>query len=137
HGDAVTAVALSADGSQVLTGGADRLVRVSTFANGQQQRQLAGPAAAVACVAPSGNGQLVAGGTQDGRLFVWTADGKALVGTLAHAGAVTGVSFNPGGGQVLTSGRDGLVKLWSLPPGPARTLTHPDAVLASFLTPDG
>jgi WD40 repeat protein len=136
HADAVTVVALSADGNQVLTASADKTVRISNFANGQQIRAQAGPGAAVASAALAANG-LSAAGAADGRLHLWAADGKELAQMPAHAGAVTGVAFHPQSTQLLSAGADGLLKLWSLPPVAARALPHPDAVRAIVATADG
>ena len=58
HGDQVTAVVLSPDGNKLITASIDKTVRVSNFTNGQQERVLAGPAAAVNAIAT--NGTLIA-----------------------------------------------------------------------------
>ena len=115
HGGAVTALALSPDGNQILSGSADKTVRLSTFSNGQQVRAFTGPTAGVASVALGG--PYAAAGTEDQRLFLWNAaDGKLLRQVAAHGGPVTGVAFNAAANQLLTSGGDGLLKLWALPP---------------------
>src|SRR5205823_2803976 len=84
----------------------------------------------------AGNG-MAAGGAADGKLHLWAADGKALDPVAAHTGAVTGVAFHPQSTQLLTSGADGLIKLWSLPPVPGRAMPHPDAVRSIAATADG
>lgn len=119
HGEAVTALALSADGQQVISASADKTVRICTFAKGEQVRHLTGPAGAVNAVALAPDGKTAAAGTADNRLFVWNAaDGKVLSQDAAHTGPVTGVAFHPQGKQILTSGKDGMVKLWTWPPVP-------------------
>src|SRR5262249_18530848 len=140
HTDAVTALSLSADGNTVLSASADKTVRVSTFANGQQVRQLIGPNAAVNAVALAPSGALVAGGTADNRLVVWHAAspaGKPVAQYVAPGGPVNAVSFHPQSTQLLTGGGDGLLKLWAMPPVPTRSLPHADAVTSSALTADG
>jgi WD40 repeat protein len=138
HGGAIQALALAGDGNQVLTGGADKTVRLSTLANAKEVRTYAGPAAAVESVAFNSNATLVAAGTADSRLFLWNApDPKPVSQAYAHGGPVTGVAFHPQNTQLLTAGGDGLLKLWAMPPIPGRLLTHPDAVLSSAMTADG
>ncbi len=135
QGDMVNALALSPDGNQVVSGGADKTVRIVNVADAKQLQQLAGPSAAVLSVASSPN--VLAAGTQDQRLFLWNPrDGKLLHQAVAHAGPVTGVAF-PQANQLLTAGGDGLVKVWAMPPVPGHVLTHPDAVLAASITADG
>jgi WD40 repeat protein len=136
--EAITALFLSGDGSQVLTGSADKTVLLATFANGQTVRQWKGPNAAVNSVALAQNGALVAAGTADNRLYLWNAANDTLVSqALAHGGPVNAVAFNPGNTQVLTGGGDGLLKQWALPPIPGKSLAHGDAVLAAALSADG
>src|SRR5207245_8252090 len=77
HADAVTVVALSSDGSQVLTASADKTARVTNFANGQQLRAMTGPTAAVTSAALAGNG-LAVGGAANGQLTHWEPGGKTL-----------------------------------------------------------
>ena len=136
HGDAVTALMLSADGNQIFSASADKTIRASAFATGQTTKSFAGPAAAVTALAASGT--LVAGGTADHRLFLWNAaDGKVISQGIAHQGAVTGIAFHPQGTQLLTSSADGLLKLWAMPPVPGRVLPHPDGVTAAAPSADG
>ncbi len=128
HADAVTALMLSNDGNGVLTGGADKTVRLSNFGNGQPLRQWKGPTAAVTAVALSSNGAVVAGGTADGRLFLWNGANDTLLSqALAHSGPTGAVAFHPNGSQLLSGGGDGLLKTWALPPLPVKTLTQREA----------
>lgn len=134
HADAVTSLAVAGD--QVVTGSADKTVRISTISNGQPVRQLQGPTAAVGSVALGPN-SAAAAGAANGELFVWGNDGKLLNHNIAHTGGVSSVGFAPQGNQLLTTGGDGLVKLWAFPPAPARAIPHPEAVLAIAMTTDG
>jgi WD40 repeat protein len=120
HAGDILTMALSADGSQVLTGGADKTVRGFTFANNAVNRQLTGPTASVTAVGMNPTSTLIAAGTQTGELHFWTAvDNKPLAQLPAHAGTLTALSFHPQGTQLLTGGDDGLLKTWNLPPLPA------------------
>ena len=138
HADAVTSVALSADGNSILSGSADKTVRLSTFANGQMAKTFTAPAAIQSTALAAERATVVAAGTRrNNRLLLWNvADAKVLSDVVAHGGPVTGVAFHPQSTQLLTAGGDGLVKLWALPAAP-RTVTHPDAVLSVFATADG
>jgi WD40 repeat protein len=134
--DALTALALSPDGAQVVVA-SDKLVRVAALANGQTTRELTGAPAAVGVVAASPGSALVAAGS-DRRVLVWqTKDGKLLGQAVAHTGAVTGLAFNPAGNQLVTAGKDGKVRLWTMPPVAPRSLALPDVVRAAVLSPDG
>lgn len=137
HGGDVTALALSNDGNQVITGGADKVVRHSQ-ANGNQVRVLPGANAQVASVAIAANNSLIAAGTADNRLLLWNApDGKPLADVPAHGGPVRSLAFHPNNAQLATAGEDGLVKFWALPFAPARVMNHPDGVLAAAVSGNG
>jgi WD40 repeat protein len=136
HEKAVTALALVGGGNQVLSGGADKVVRLSNFNNGQQVKEFAGAETGIRAVAAAPNGNLIAAGTADNRVCVWNAnDAKRIGQVVAHRKPVTSVAFHPQG-NLATAGGDGLVKVW-LPPVASTSLTHPEAVLAAAMTADG
>lgn len=138
HAGAVTALFHSADGNSVLTGGADKMVKLSNFANGQLVKDFAGAGAALQAVALSPNPTTAAAGGADGKLYLWsTADGKLLAQPQAHANGVTGLAFHPSQPILATVGADGLLKTWALPMSVARAIPTPDRVLATVLSVDG
>ncbi|MCA9868094.1 MAG: hypothetical protein KC410_16530 [Anaerolineales bacterium] len=73
-----------------------------------------GPAAAVAF---SPRGDLLAAGTEDGRLLLITATAngcQVAYENPAHEGGLTDIAFSPTGDWLVTSGRDGVMKIWSV-----------------------
>jgi len=138
HGDAVTALALSNDGAQVLSAGADKTVKTSNFTNGQVLKEFAGAGAAINTLAPAANGKQVVGGGADGKLYVWNNDDTKLVAQpLLHAGAITSLVFHPAQPQLLTAGADGNLKTWSWPIALGRIIPAADRVLAVVPRADG
>jgi len=138
HEDSVLAIAFSPDGNQVFTAGKDKVIRQTPIAGGKETKSFAGASAAIRSAAVAPNNTTLAAGTAENNIALWNiADGKIIDQLQAHRGAVTGVSFNAQSTQMLTSGSDGLIKLWSLPLIPGKSLTHPESVLAAAATPDG
>jgi WD40 repeat protein len=116
HNGAVTSLALAPDGQMIVTGSADKTVRLVNFDNGQAVRQWPAKTAAINTVAVNANKTTVAAGDAEGRVFVWNvADSKLLKEFAAHNGPVTTVAINPQNTQLLTAGKDGAVKIWTLP----------------------
>lgn len=136
HGGAVSALALSADGNRLVTASADKTLRVSTWAQGTQERALGNGAAQALALAVQGN--TLAAGLADNTVQLWNlADGTSL-GTLhAHSGGVTGIGLSASGQQLATAGADGQLKLWSLPLKQPRVLAHPEALTTAVLSPAG
>ncbi len=76
HEGPVTSVAFTPDGNSLISGGADKTVRVWNLADGTQVRTLAGSTGAVQRVAVTANGTRVLAGSADGGVRVWNmADG--------------------------------------------------------------
>lgn len=138
HGNAVTALALSADGATVLSGAADKVVRLTNVGNGQVQREFPGLSASVASVALAPNNTLALAGSVDGQLALWQiGDGKLVAQLSAHAGAVHGLSFLPNATQWLSVGADGMLRHWQLPLPTPKPIPHPATIRAAVVSADG
>jgi WD40 repeat protein/energy-coupling factor transporter ATP-binding protein EcfA2 len=119
---AVTAVAFSADGRVLVTGDADRTVRLRRVPDPHRP---AGPVTlgrvggAVRAVAVSPDGRLLAAGGEDGAVTVWDigdARRPRLTARLpGDAGPVVGVGFGTGSGgrSLAVAARDG-IRVWRL-----------------------
>ncbi|OFW06713.1 MAG: hypothetical protein A3H96_20560 [Acidobacteria bacterium RIFCSPLOWO2_02_FULL_67_36] len=94
----------------------------------------------VASFAVSPNGQLLASGSYDHTVKLWSLQDARLISSLdGHAGWVRALVMSPDGRLLASGSDDGTVKLWSLPDG--RQLTtlvgHTDWVLELAVSPDG
>ncbi len=69
-------------------------------------------------VAIRGDGALVAGGTEDGRILLWNLARPQVDQELkGHAASVTSVVFTPDGLHLISSSIDGTVKIWDATKG--------------------
>ncbi|MGH3773979.1 MAG: WD40 repeat domain-containing protein, partial [Pseudonocardiaceae bacterium] len=108
----VQAVAWSPDGTRLLTGGTDGIIRVWDATTAELLHQLTGHTGGVHAVAWSPDGtRLLTGGT-DSTVRVWDATTAELLHQLTgHTGGVQAVAWSPDGTQLLTGGTGG-ARVW-------------------------
>jgi WD40 repeat protein/energy-coupling factor transporter ATP-binding protein EcfA2/cell division protein FtsL len=114
HGDAVTALSFSADGSVMASAGLDECLMVRDLKNDTVLKQRVGKILSLD-FHPAGN--TVVCGLSDGAIQLWNYDGAQLEKLDAkrrHDGAANCVRFGPDGTVLASGGEDGLLCIWRL-----------------------
>lgn len=124
HGSFVHAVAWGPTGRLLVSGSADRTLRIWRADDGAAVGCLEGHTDRVLCAAWSPDGQLIASGGADRSVRLWQPEGGRLVRTLAgHTDHVTAVAWSMDGDLLASVGADGAVRLWGVEDeGPPREL---------------
>src|SRR6266516_2984377 len=107
HGDTIYGMDFSRDGTQLVTAGGDKLIKVWELASGKELARLEGHTAQVLSVAFNTNAtQVVSGGT-DKEIRVWDIRTREKIVSLgSHSAGVTSVAW-PGDGKVILAATDG------------------------------
>jgi WD40 repeat protein len=140
HSYSVNAVALSLDGTKVISGSGDHTLKVWSLDTQEERLTLNGHSDRVNAVAISPDGTKVISGSTDSTLKVWHLDtGEERLTLNGHSDRVNAVAISPDGTKVISGSTDSTLKVWHLDTG-EELLTlkgHSFSVDAVALSPDG
>jgi WD40 repeat protein len=135
HSLPVTCVAFHAKKNSVLfSGSMDKTVRVWDIETPGIKRTYDRHTEGVTCLAVHPNGQIIASGSHDCSVIVWSNYKFA-----GHSASVLCVAISPDGQTLVSGSQDKQIKVWNLSNGELlRTLTgHSAAVYSLVISPDG
>ncbi|KAJ1495381.1 quinon protein alcohol dehydrogenase-like superfamily [Baffinella frigidus] len=144
HSGGDPCIAFSPDGTRVVSGSGDQLVKIW---NSETGAEVVNPdcldlgAGKVTSIAFSSDGKRVVSGSREGLVKIWNAANGAEVCTLAgHSDEVCSVAFSSDGTRVFTSTDEGCVKIWDAERG-AEVCTlpgqHEGGVWSAAVSSDG
>jgi len=142
HIDAVYALAFTPDGKRLVSGAADRTVKIWDPATGERLYTMSEPSDGINAIALDPTGTMVAAGGLDKTLRVWKLGerGGELKSTLiAHEDQILALAWSPDGKRIVSAGADRVIKVLSAPDlGELNAITgQPDWVYAVRFAPDG
>jgi FKBP-type peptidyl-prolyl cis-trans isomerase/cold shock CspA family protein len=139
HSDAVFSVSFSPDGKRIVSGSADKTLKVWDAQTGRETLKLNGHLAIVLSVSFSPDGKRIVSGSLDKTVKVWDAQtGQETLTLNGHSRAVSSVGFSRDG-KLIVSGGDSSVKVWDVKTG-RETLTlkgHSGGVTSVSFSPNG
>ncbi len=140
HTKGIGCVAFSPDGTHLLSGSADRSLRLWTVDQQNEVCRLSGHTNHVKCVAFSPDGNRAVSGGIDKTVRVWDLErGTEVACFRGHDDAVTSVSVSPDGSLVASAGMDYSVRVWELATGQEIQLfqEHSFWITCAVFSPDG
>jgi WD40 repeat protein len=115
HDAPVDALAISPDGSRLVSGSYDKTIRVWGARSGEQLVVLSGHTSVVRAVAISPDGRRIVSGSADDTMRVWDAHNGAQLGALeGHTSLVSAVAISPDGSKIVSGSWDATVRVWDL-----------------------
>jgi hypothetical protein len=116
----ITSLALSPDGSRIVSGSSKGILRFWDIATGKQVSvPLPGDERSVRSVAFSPDGRHIVSRSENGKLRLWDASTHALVPTFEPPPplSVTSVAYSPDGRHIVSGDGDGRLHLWDATTG--------------------
>lgn len=136
----VLALAFSPDGTVLVSGGGDTIVRMWDVQTGRQIQMLAGHTRRVSAIEFVPDGKLLITGSYDGSLRLWESQSGQLRQILhRHSQAVRAIAMGQDGHTLVSGSYDQTVRIWELQNGQVlNTLQgYTQEVRAIALTADG
>lgn len=113
HENGTTCVAISPDGTLMVSGSDDKTLRLWDANTGVSTGELKGHTKAVTCVAFLPHGLRIASGSWDKTLRLWDATTSTCIGELkGHNKAVLCLGFSPDGRLIASGSQDTTLRLW-------------------------
>jgi WD40 repeat protein/predicted Ser/Thr protein kinase len=140
HSSFINSLAFSPDNKTLVSGGADKLIKVWDLATGKVIRSLKGHAGFINFLTISPDGQLLVSASADKMIKVWNLDTGKLIRTLkGHVGFVNFLAISPDGQILASASADKTVKVWNLETGKEiRTLKgHSNSINSIAISFDG
>ncbi|MBN1928470.1 MAG: TIR domain-containing protein [Chlorobiaceae bacterium] len=143
HNALVSSVAITPDGSRILSASFDTSVRVLDAFSAQEVAKLEGHTAEIwSVVALHDNAHIISGGW-DKTLRVWDLNSGKCLRTIEcgvrKEDEIFGCAVNPAGTQALSGHRDGHIRIWNIQTGEciSKIKGHSDIVKAIQVTQNG
>ena len=139
HTDAVNSVAVTPDGSRIVTGSSDKTARVWDAHTGADLPQFKDYTDAIRGVAVTPDGTRIVTSSSDNTARVWDARTGAELQLKGHSDIVKSVAVTPDGTRIITGSSDKTARVWDANSGielfPLEG--HTDVVNSVAVTPDG
>jgi len=140
HTDNVSAIAITPDGLQLVSGSQDKCLRLWNLASGQCLHTLEGHSKRVTSIAITPDGHLAVSGSHDKTLRVWDlSSGECLHILEGHTKGIDFIAITPNGRLVVSMSTDMVLRVWDLIKGRCihKLEGHIREIKSIAISPDG
>jgi WD40 repeat protein len=137
HANWILSTRLSHDGSFLVTGSCDKLVKIWNFPKYSLKATLQGHSADVWSLDISSNNSLLVTSDEIGQIIIWDLPSQKILKKLKSSNsAIYSVLFNTQATKIFTGSGDGKITIWDLSIDSYKTLSHPGLVRSLYLSSD-
>ena len=140
HLSYVNTISISPDGQILVSGSADKTIKIWNLSTGQEIRTLKGHSQPINSLAISPDGQTLVTGSADKTIKIWNLSNGQEIRTLkGHSNPVNSLSISSDWQTLVTGSADKTIKVWNLSTGQEiRTLTGNFSYVNTLaISPDG
>jgi serine/threonine protein kinase len=140
HSSFINCLVFSPDGETLISGSADKTIKIWHLASGKEIRTIKDHLSFVNYLAIAPDGQTLVSASADKTIKLWNlVNGKEIRTLKGHAGYVNYLAITPDGQTLVSASSDKTIKLWNLSNGQAiRTLKgHSNSVNSLAISQDG
>jgi WD40 repeat protein len=140
HLSSITSTALTSDGKTLVSGSADRTVKLWNPTSKIPINTLSGHSRLIDAVTLTPDGRILVSGSWDHTIKIWALETGELIRTLSqHSGWIKSLAISPNGQHLISGSADRTIKIWNLGTGEVQaTLSgHSSAVHSVAISPDG
>jgi WD40 repeat protein len=118
HSKSVNSVAISHDGTRIISGSNDNTIRIWDAQSGASLHTLEGHSDAVNSVAVSRDGTYIISGSNDNSIRIWdTQSGVSLHTFKGHSGPVNSIAISHDGTHIISGSNDNTIRIWDVQSG--------------------
>ena len=140
HSSYVNTLAISPDGQTLVSGSADKTIKIWNLSTGQEIRTLTGHSNPVNTLAISSDWQTLVSGSADKTIKIWNlSTGQEIRSITGNFSYVNALAISPDGQTLVSGNADKAINIWNLSTGQEiRTLIgHSSYVDCLVISPDG
>ncbi len=136
----VTALAVTPDNQQIISGSRDNMIKVWNLNTGKEVFTLTGHTKPITSLSITNDGNKLISASEDATIKIWNFTTKTKIFTLTeHTASVTSVVITPDEKELISSSDDGSIKIWDLETGESiySINAHKKEVKDVTVTPNG
>ena len=118
HTGKVTAIAVTPDGKQLVSGSNDNSLKIWDLETGKEKFSFIGHSDEITAVAITPDGNQIISSSRDGTVKVWSLKNRKNLLTIdSHQNSVNDITLTPDGKEIISGSSDKSIRIWNLETG--------------------